>query len=73
MFIIPSGTEHSEKSDGVWVGLISANLQELFFTITASASSIFFGLKFPALIFFFLGGGVGVGGLRGMGILLLQS
>ena len=65
MLIIPSGTDHSEKSDGVWVGLISANLQELFFTITASTGFVF-GLKSPALIFFFFGGGGG-GGITGGG------
>ena len=68
VLIIPLGTDN-EKNDGEWLGLISASLQEFYFTITASVG--FFSGSRPVL--YFLGGREG-GGLRGgRRILLLQS
>ena len=72
VLIIPLGTDN-QKNDGEWVGLISASLQEFYFTITASTG--FFSGSSRVLFF---GGGEGGGG-RGWGItggggsLLLQS
>ena len=68
VLIIPLGTDNY-KNDGEWVGLISASLQEFYFTITAS-TGFFFGFKSRAL-FFLAGEGGGLPG--GGGILLLQS
>ena len=61
------------ENDGEWVGLISASLQEFYFTITASTG--FFSGSSRLLYFFFWEGGGGRGwGITGGGrILLLQS
>ena len=60
VLIIPLGTDN-EKNDGEWVGLISASLEEFYFTIIACAR--FFTGSSPVL--YFLGGREGGGLPRG--------